>query len=149
VHSRYPDLYPAPEVQKEHRRSASHVAGEIILVVITILLAAAVWKFVMGYMAWGSSAPSAAIQSASVQNGILTVTIQNIGAVPIRNASLVYLNGPLPHPVPLITSPVPPGSTAGASVDVANLTRSAPPYTVVIRVVYLNNGTQVLAATVG
>ncbi|MGC8556390.1 MAG: hypothetical protein ACP5NG_05255 [Conexivisphaera sp.] len=30
-----------------------------------------------------------------------------------------------------------------------NLTRSAPQYSIVIRVVYLNNGTQVLAATAG
>ncbi|MGC8696392.1 MAG: type IV pilin [Conexivisphaera sp.] len=147
--TRYPDLYPAPEVQSKRKHSASHIAGEIILVAVTILLAAAVWKFVMGYMAWGASAPSATIQSVAVQNGILTATIQNIGAVPIRNASLVYLNGPLPHPVPLITSPVPPGSTAGAGIDIANLTRSAPPYTIMMRVIYANNVTQVLTATMG
>ncbi|MGC8696435.1 MAG: hypothetical protein ACP5UD_08540, partial [Conexivisphaera sp.] len=127
-----------------------HVAGEIALVVITILLAAAVWKFVMGYMMWGSSAPAATIQSASVQGGILTVAIQNIGAVPIRDASLVYLNGPLPHPVPLITSPVPPGSTAGASIDVANLERgSGSPYEMMILVTFTDNSTQILSMIIG
>ncbi|BBE42463.1 hypothetical protein [Conexivisphaera calida] len=147
--TRYPDLYPPPEVQKERKHGAAHITGEIVLVILTILLTVVVWKFVMGYMTWGSGAPAAAIQGANVAGGMLTVTIQNIGAVPIQNASLVYLNGPLARPVPLITALIPPGASAGTSLDVANLTRAAPPYTIMVRVVYANNSTQVLTATAG
>ncbi|BBE42056.1 hypothetical protein [Conexivisphaera calida] len=144
---RYPDLYPEPEVTRDRRRGAAHIAREMALVVITILLAAAVWKFVVGYMSWGSSAPAAAIQGADLEGGVLTVTIQNIGAVPIQNVTLVYLNGPLARPVPLITAPLPPGASAGTSVDVANITSRAPPCVIAVLVVYEDNSTQILGAT--
>jgi|GEM_PF-2866589 len=150
---------PSVDYEMRRRRGGGGHSGliwEVVIVVITILLGIAIYKFTLGYMGSVGSAPGAQLGSVQLSAppggpAVLTVTVSNTGSVPIECVNITGLGNWSGSARAL--GPIGPGGSASATLTPGELPALAhvspgQQYRVVLLVCFANNSTEALSANV-
>jgi len=134
----------------------SGLIWEVVVVVITVLLGIAVYKFTLDYMGSVSSAPGAQLQGVQLSAppsgpAVLTVAVLNTGPVPIEYVNVTGLGNWSGSARAL--GPIGPGGSASAALTPRELPALASvspgeQYRVTLTVYFADNSTRILSANV-
>ncbi|MFP3317237.1 MAG: hypothetical protein RXN79_02415 [Candidatus Nanopusillus sp.] len=144
------------EMRRRRGGSRSGLIWELVIVVITILLGIAVYKFTLGYMGSVGSAPGAQLGSVQLTAppggpAVLTVSVVNTGSVPIECVNVTGLGNWSGSARAL--GPIGPGGSASAALTPGELPALASvspgqQYRVTLLVYFADNSTEALTANV-
>ena len=149
-----------PSVDYEMRRrrggGRSGLIWELLVIVVTILLGVAVYKFTLGYMGSVTSAPGAQLGSVQLSappggSAVLTVSVSNTGSVPIECVNVTGLGNWSGSARAL--GPIGPGGSGSAALTPRELPALASvspggQYQVTLTVYFADNSTRILSASV-
>ena len=150
---------PSVDYEMRKRRGGGGHSGliwEVVVIVITILLGVAVYKFTLGYMGSVGSAPGAqlgGVQLSAPPGGpaVLTVSVANTGPVPIDCVNVTGFGNWSGSARAL--GPIGPGGSASAALTPGELPALASvspgeQYRVMLTVYFADNSTRILSADI-